>query len=256
LRSRKNTLRKNGSGQLLIVAALAIALLISSTTTYVYEVTRETDNAEPSPASNLVLAMKQTTRNAMISSLANISNGGARDALMSNLDEFSEAVNRLSQFGVCSLDRTVLDESGYNSGTRLEWGASGLGVSSAYGNFTLHVQDMASTMTTKFAVNVTTSLAVNGSYVTLSNGEKNVSLICYVGNDGLSSLAESLRVFYHDASNWTQAGTANGLTVTDYGDGTYVVSFTAAVADSVQVSVQAVDLRGIFVRADTTCPES
>lgn len=256
MRSRKETLKRNSSGQLLIVAALAIALLISSTTTYVYEVTRVTDNAPSSPASNLVLAMKQTTRNAMISSLANASNGGAISVLASNLAELSEAVSHLSQFGICSLTGTILNESGYASGVRLEWGASGLGASSAYANFTLQVHGEASKMTMRFQINVTTSIAINGSYVTLGSGEKNVSLICYVGNDGLPSLAESLRVFYYNAGNWTQAGTLNGLAVKDRGDGTYSVSFTVAVADPVQVSVQAIDSQGIFVRADITCPAS
>lgn len=256
MRGRKDSLKKSSSGQLLIVAALAIALLISSTTTYVYEVTRETDNARSSSISNFVLAMKQTTRNAMISSLANVSNGGAKSTLASNLGELSEAVGILSRFGFCILGHTTLSELGYDFGTKLQWGDNGLGVSGAYANFTLQVQDEASRTTMKFEVNMTASLAISGSYATLGSGEKNVSLICNVCNNGHPSLTGSLKTFYHDASSWTEAGVLNSLAVTDYANGTYLVSFVVAISDPVQVSVQVIDLQGIFIRANTTCTAS
>ncbi len=64
----------NSSGQLLIVAALAIAILIASTTIYVYELSGERQSAEDFFISNCVFAVKQGSRNAVISALANASN--------------------------------------------------------------------------------------------------------------------------------------------------------------------------------------
>jgi len=88
LKKLKKNLGGKSSGQLLIVAALSIAVLISSTTIYVYEVSRETNSVKNNSISDFVLAVKQSTRNAMISSLVNVSNGGERTVLTDNLNSF------------------------------------------------------------------------------------------------------------------------------------------------------------------------
>ncbi len=56
----KKSAEAKSSGQLLIVAALAIALLIATTTAYVYEVSREKPSTTQGyPVADLVLAIKQ-----------------------------------------------------------------------------------------------------------------------------------------------------------------------------------------------------
>ena len=83
--------KANNSGQLLIVAALAIAILISSTTIYVYELSRETSRTDASSIGNSILALKQGTKSTLISSLANVSNGGEKTVLTANLNQLSQA---------------------------------------------------------------------------------------------------------------------------------------------------------------------
>ena len=252
---RRRSLRSNSSGQLLIVAALAIALLISSTTAYVYEVTRETGDTTPlTPIDTFVSVIKLVAKNAVISSLANVSNGGAANTLTSNLDKLSEAVHELSGFGICNLAYTVLNGSGYDSGIKTEWRTSGSGVSTAYVNFTLLLQGEESQITMRFAVNVTTSIAISGSCVPLGGGAVNVSLTCRMSNDGHPSSVEDLDVFYYDDGAWIQAGASKSLVVTDYGNGTYCPSFVATLVAPVQVSIRVCDFRGVFVQANATCP--
>jgi len=245
-------LRANDSGQLLIVAALAIALLISSTTIYVYELSGER-NEDTSSFSDFVLSLKQTTQNAMISSLANISNGGVKSVLASDLNEFSQALANLRS-GIYHLEFTLKNDSQYDSGVWLSWNISGSGVSSVYSNFTLTVQTETSKMTMPYAVNITTAVAINGSYAALGGGEKLVSLTCRVYNEGKPALARSITVFYENLGGWTQANSSNNLAIEDYDDGTYGVSFIVNTAsDTVNASVHVFDLRGVYVQANVTC---
>lgn len=247
----------NNSGQLLIVAALAIAVLVSSTTIYVYELSRETISSDRRPLEDFVLSLKQNTRNVMISSLANVSNGGPSSVLSANLNSFSQLIAGLHQFGTMTLDFALLNDSMYNSGIRLSWGTSGTGVYSAYTNFTLQVHGLDEDIATAFAVNVTTTITLDGSYITLASGQKQVDLTCRLYGEGKPSLAESMAFFCEDSGNWTQVDASNGLSIIDQGNGTYFVSFTVNVlSDTLQVSIHAYDSRNIFVATNATCSEA
>ncbi|MGB9853857.1 MAG: hypothetical protein ACPLRY_03500 [Candidatus Bathyarchaeales archaeon] len=248
--------RAKSSGQLLIVAALAIALLISSTTIYVYELSGERQNGEDLFISNFILAVKQGSRNAVISALANASSGGEKTILADTLNSLSQAYICLNQRGIWRLSYTVLNNSDYNEGVWLSWSSNGLGVSSAYANFTLTVYDLTANITMRYAVNITTAIIVNG-YYTSSGTVKTVSLFCQVFNEGEPALAKNLTLFYEDLGAWVPVNASNNLSITDYCNGTYTLSFTVSVpSDVVQVLVCAEDLRGIIVQASIPCSES
>ncbi len=246
--------RANSSAQLLIVAALAIAILISSTTIYVYELSGERQDAENLFISDFILAIKQGSRNAVISALANASNGGA-NILAENLKSLSHAYMDLNQRGIWSLSYAVLNNSNYESGIWLSWNTSGLGVSSAYANFTLTVCNPKSNVKLGYAVNITTTIAINGYYI-INGTEKTVNLVCKVFNEGKPALASSLNLFYENLGVWMPINSSNSLSITDYGDGTYKISFTVTEPrDTVQVLVHAQDLRGILVQTKILCYE-
>lgn len=249
--------RANSSGQLLIVAALAIAILISSTTIYVYELTKETSSTNTQSPSNFILDLKQNTRNAMISSLANASNNGEKTVLTTNLDKLSQAFRHLNLFGICQLDFTVLNNSIYDSGIWLSWNTSDLGVSSAYTNFTLNVYDLTANVTVEYAINITTTVTLNGYYTRLAGDEKLVNLTCKTYNEDAPALAQNISLFYENLGSWTPVNSSNSLCITDYGNGTYAISFTVNLpSNSVPVSAHIYDLRNIFAQANTTCYES
>jgi hypothetical protein len=249
--------RANNSGQLLIVAALAIAVLVSSTTIYVYELSRETISSDRRPLDDFVLSLEQSTRNLMISSLSNVSNGGPSSVFSANLNSFSQLIASLHEFGTMTLDSALLNDSMYDSGIRLSWGTNGTGVSSAYANFTLQVHGLGEDTAKSFAVNVTTTIIPNGSYVTLANGQKQASLTCRLYSEGKPFLAENMTFFYEDNGNWTQIDASNGLSIIDQGNGVYFVSFVANVlSDTIQVSIHAYDSRDIFVATNIICSEA
>ena len=257
MKKLKKNLGGKNSGQLLIVAALSIAVLISSTTIYVYEVSRETNSVKNNSISDFVLAVKQSTRNTMISSLVNVSNGGERTVLTDNLNSFSQALRSLYQFGTCQLNFTVLNDVGYDSGMRFSWNDSGLGISSAYADFTLKIYGVTSNTVVNYAVNVTTTLTVNGSYTIVENEEKLVNLTCKIYNEGEPALAKNMTVFYENLGSWVPVNSSNNLSITDYHNGTYNISFTVNTSSSsVQVSVHAYDSRSVLVQTNTTCNEA
>jgi hypothetical protein len=257
MRNCRRKSKANNSGQLLIIAALAIAVLISATTIYVYELGNETNSTDTESISDFILALKQTVRNAMISSLANVSKGGEKAVLAANLDKLSQAIRSLHQFGICQLDYSILNDSNYDSGVWLSWNASGLGVSSAYANFTLKVNGMGTNLTVGYALNMTTSVTINGYCTQLAGTEKMVNLTCRVYGDGDNSLAKNISLSYENLGSWIPINSSNNLSIMDYGNGTYAISFTVnAPSDRVQISADVYDAHGIFVRANTTCYNS
>jgi len=244
------------SGQLLIVAALVIGVLISSTTIYVYELSKETNSTDASSISNFVLALKQSTRNTMISSLANVSNGGEKTVLTTDLNGLSQVFRSLAHFGICNLASTPLNNSGYDAGLWLSWNTKDVGLSSTYADFTLEFYCITSSIVVNYAVNITTTIAINGSYTTLEGTEKLVNLTCKVYGEGEPALAKNITLFYENLGNWTLVDASNNLSIVDCGDGTYVISFTVEIPSDVNVSAHVHDSRDILVQANTTCYET
>ncbi|MEM3580320.1 MAG: hypothetical protein QXH40_00455 [Candidatus Bathyarchaeia archaeon] len=250
--------KAKSSGQLLIVAALAIAILISTTTAYVYEVSRQKPSVSQSfPLADFVLAIKQGSRNAIISALANITNGGEKAVLASNLNGLSQAYRSLNAYGLYYLSHSVLNDSRYVDGFRLSWEEpSGLGISSAYANFTLEFYGLTEKITLSYAINITTTIRLKG-YCTLNASEKVVSLTCQVFNEEKPALAKNITVYYELDGIWVPTNSSNNLSIIDYGNGTYAISFTVSTdSDDVRVSVHVYDLRGIFVKANLTCDKA
>ncbi len=241
----KKSFRRNCSGQLLIVAALAIALLISSTTVYVYEVSKEPVTDESTQLSLYLPGLKQSTRHTVISSLANISKGGETAVLETNLAELSD--NMLSlDFGICNLAYTPLNESSYDSGILLSWNKTDTNISGAYANFTLNIYGINSKISTQYSVNITTTLFLTSIAVN-TDTVKHVNLTCNVSNEDMPASAESFVMYYEEYGIWTKIESLAVLQ-TDYGNCTYSLDFNVPL-ESTQLLLQMNDLRGIQVQA-------
>ncbi|MGQ9506854.1 MAG: hypothetical protein ACUVTB_03210 [Candidatus Bathycorpusculaceae bacterium] len=247
------SVRTQSSGQLLIVAALAIAILISSTTIYVYELSKEKTATQDQLITEFVFAIKQASKNAVINALANASKSGEKSVLEANLNMLSQAFRSLNQPGICNLSFTLLNDLNYTDGVWLSWSnANGFGVSSAYTDFTLTVYGLRTNFTANYAVNMTTAIALNGYYIG-EGPEKLVSLSCHVFNEGKPAQAKNITLYYENLGVWVPVNSSNNLSITDYGNGTYTISFTVIVSDPLLVSAHVIDLREIFVQASMTC---
>lgn len=243
----------NSSGQLLIVAALAIAILIASTSIYVYELATESQNVESSSTTELILALKTGLRNAVVSALANITAGGQKTVLAENLDMLADAYMRLQPQQPCQIRYTLLDGGGYEDSVKISWSSLGFGVSSAHILYTLKIFEPKSSLAINGAINVTTTLMVEGYYRADENKSiKTVNLTCRIFNENKPATAKQVAVYWEQGPGvWLPV---QNPYIVDCGSGTYLISFTVTTSsDTVHVSVQMVDIRSISVAANATC---
>ena len=158
------------------------------------------------------------------------------------------------------MDFTPLNTTPYQDGVWISWDSSGKGVSSAYVNLALNSSGTSATYYSEYAVNVTSELNVNGVYTPLTGALKQVNLTCNVLNEGKPASAQNFTVYYEQDGSlspeeWVQVTSPS---ITDYGNGTYIISFTAETtnpADPMLVSVYSHDLRQILTRANVTCAQ-
>jgi len=254
LRNRKN------SGQTLIITALVISLLILSVVYGVFESVRRGEMRSATTLNSHVLSTKLGLRNTVTSSLVNVSNGGENGILSTNLNEYASIIGDQSYFGKCSVLFTALNIAPYQSGMWISWGSDGTGVSGAYANFTLVFTRTESDLQLEHPTNVTTRLDVEGTYSKLGGTDKQVNVTCRLFNEGEAALANNITLYYeHDGDpsdqDWIAAPSPS---ITDYGNGTYTISFTAGTQtsnDPMLVSAHVYDLRDVFVLANATCTE-
>jgi hypothetical protein len=253
-----HTSRRN-AGQVLIIVSLIVTMLLLSTALYIAETEKDVPvyETEVEPAFS---AYKLGTMHTIISALSNISNGGSTDILVADLNRFNSVVGNHSFNAIFKMEFTPFSMAPYQSGVWIDWGSSGKGVSSAYVNFILNSSGTSATCYSEYAVNVTSELDVSGEYTLLNGTLKQVTLTCSVLNEGKSALARNFTVYYEQDGSlspeeWVQVASPS---ITDYGNGTYLMSFTAETTnpdDPLLVSVHCHDLRYIFIKANATCTQ-
>ena len=242
---------------MLVIASLVVTLLLLSTALYVSEIEKNAAVYEQrvNPAfSEYKLGVTHT----VISALANVSNGGSADVLAADLSQFKSVVNGHSFNAIVEMNCTPLNTAPYQDGVWISWGASGRGTSSAYVNLVLNASGTSATYYSEYVVNVTSEIEVNGYYAVLTGSLKQVNLTCNVLNEGKPALAQNFTVYYEQdgslsTEEWVQVASPG---ITDYGNGTYTLSFTAETTnpeDPMLVSVYSHDLRCILTRANVTC---
>jgi len=226
----------------------------------VFEAGRRSEMRSATTLNSNVFATKLGLKNTVTNSLVNVSVGGTNETLTANLNTYVNFVGAQSYFGKCVTLFTVLDALPYQSGIWLSWGSDGTGVSSAYANYTLIFTKTESDVQLEHTTNMTTRLNIQGTYSKLEGTLKQVNITCRIFNENEPALAQNVNLFYeHDgdpsAQEWIAATSPS---ITDYGNGTYKISFTAetqTITAPLLVSAQVYDLRGVFVLANITCTE-
>jgi len=249
--SRRNTSRRH-SGQILIIAVLVISLMLLSTTFYIYEVGRSSTVADATRIGDFILAVKLGSQHVVLSSLANISSGGAESILRANLQRWKAFIEGSYEFGRPTLSFSLVNTSSYVNGICLFWGSDGIGVSSASAKLNLSLTDQEIDAQLSYSVNVTVVLTVGGQYRAMEGQTKQTNVTINLLDEDGSTLARDITIFYESQGTWFAADYLS----MDYGNGTYLLSFEADVPDSVlNVSAYIRDLRGVAVQANATCSE-
>ena len=248
----KRSFKRDNSGQVLIVSALLVALLLLSTALYVIEVGQEVPTVDASET-NVFSGYQQSARSTLISALANATGGGNIAILGTDLAELKTVILSNSYQAMLTMDYSTLNSSGYQNGLWISWGANGQGISSAYTTFALASSSPSTTSNLEYAVNVTSAVNLSGNYHQLNDTTKQVNLTINVLNEGKAALAQNFTFSYQNATDWIAVDSPS---TTNFGNGTYTVSFTAETSqlnDPLVVSVLSQDQRGIFAGANVTC---
>jgi len=249
-------MRRNGnSGQILLIAAFIMASLLLSAQLYILEVGKISGDTNSDALNDFLLSVKLGSRHVIIGSLANISNGGTRNILEQNLREWTEFIGSQYLHGKNTVNFTLEETTPYSSGTWLSWGTNGYGVSSAYADFAHSLAGRETNVDLAYSVNVTTALLIASVNRRLNETARQVNLTMNVLNEAYPALAKQITVYYRVSGTWLIPDFANGYTLQDYGNGTYVASFTAIAPLIDEVSVHVIDCRGIYVQANATSTE-
>lgn len=240
------------SGQILAISALVIALIMTSTATYIYELSGNIGEADTHMLNDFIQSIKLGSRHVIIGALANITNGGQSQTLTASLNEWRTAVGWQYSLGKFTLNYTLRDTAPYSSGLYINWSSNESGVSEAYTSFLLNASGKEVEMQFPYYVNVSTRLYVEGFMTQISPSNKQVTVMCRVFNEGQPALTKNLTIYYSETGQWVEA--TDSLVVNDYGNGTYRATFMVETSATVlDVSAHVLDLRRILVQANATC---
>jgi len=248
--------QKKNSGQILLIAAFIMASLLLSAQLYILEVGRSSGEAETDSLDGFMLNVKQGSTHVVVGSLANISNGGSDSILDLNLQEWKSFIGTQYLYGKSVLNYTLHESAPYSSGIWLYWGASGIGASSVYANFTHEVSGLREEIEQSYFTNITTSLMISSTNHMLNETAREVNVSIHVLNEAVPALAKQVTVYYRVSNSSFIPNESNDFRLQSYGNGTYSASFIAAFPTAnVEVSTHVIDLRGISVLANVTSIE-
>lgn len=246
--------RRRNRGQVLIVTSLVVVMLLVSAVAYVNETQKNTPVSLGENGLG-VSAVRQAVEHAVVSALVNVTSGGNSSVLLSDLSLLETVLSHGSYSSIVNLRFAPLNSLPYVDGFRISWNETGVGFSGGCVSYSLNSSGTLGSCFSESEVQVTSSIEVSGSYVSLNESLVEVNVYCLVWNDGEPAAAESLDVLYRcgGSGQWLSANTPN---ITGYGNGTYLVSFQANIAgevDPMQVSMHVQDGRGVSVWANATC---
>jgi len=257
LRGERQMRKKEDSGQILLITAFIIASLLISAQLYILDVGKISGEMNSNSLNDFVSSVKLGSAHVVAGSLANISIGGAFSLLESNIREWAQFVSAQYVEGKNILNFTLEEAAPYSSGVWLFWGANGYGASSAYVDFLHTLVGRDSDVEMAYSVNVTTALLISSTSRMLNETTQQINTTIQVSDETGPALATQVTVYYKVSGSWLIPDGSNDFELLDYGNGTYLASFTAAIlTPGVEVSVHAIDFRGVRVQANVTSTEA
>ena len=249
---RKRNLRRDNSGQVIVITSLLVAVILLSTVIFVIETGKATPTTENGEG-NVFPAYEQSIKSTLISALANVSNGGEANVLNADLDELKMALTSTAYDSIIKVDYTPLNLAPYKNGLWISWSTDGKGVSSAYVSYVFNSSSFATASNMENAANITSAVTLRGSYLQLNDTFKQADLTITLQNEGKPALAQDFKFYFQNETNWIKADSPN---ITDFGNGTYSVVFDAETGlqnNPFLVSTYCQDQRNIIVSANATC---
>lgn len=243
--------RRNKKGQVLVISALLVALILLSTAIYVMESEKSIPTA--ADENNVFPAYKQAARNTVISALANITNGGNPNTLTTDLNELESAITSQSYQALTQINFMPLTNGTYQNGLWISWGSNGQGISGGYVTLNVNATGTLTTSTYDDSINITSEADLSGNYEQINSTSNQVNLTINIYNEGKPALARDFTFYFENATNWALV---DSPIITNFGNGTYTAAFVAENNQQTNpfvVSMFCQDQRGILIGANATC---
>jgi len=249
---KSRNFKRSNSGQVIVITALMVALVLLSTAIFIIETEKDVPT-DAIDTTSILSTYQEAARNTLISALANVTNGGSSGALTTDLNELKSAIASNSYQSILQTNFTASTDAPYRNGICISWGSNGQGISSACILVEIASTGTTSASTSEYVVNVTSEMNLSGNSLQLDNSTQ-VNLTVKIQNEGSPALAQNLSFYYENAAEtWTKV---NSPILNDFGSGTYAVSFTSETDQlffPLHVSAVCQDQRGIVVAANATC---
>ena len=243
-------LRTNTSGQILILSALAIVVLLISTVTYIYQLTHypAIENSYAS-VNSFITNIEVETQYLLTQLLALKSQSDDNTSLTSKLTQWGTFVTNNYYQGYCALQWILSETPPYSQGVQLVWGTNGSGISSTQITMKLNLTSDATLKLIK-QFTVLTQLSVHYEVTNITDNELQVVVTATLQDESGPALTDEVTIYYHNASGWHDASLVSTYTLTQHHNGTYTAIFHLSSIDN--ISVQCIDHRGIYVQANAT----
>lgn len=247
----KRSFKNNKSGQVIIISALLVALLLLSTAIYVVETQKQT----PAVAleREVFFGYQQAARNTLISALANATGGGSIEILATDLSELKSAIHAHSFLAFETLDFAVLSIDNYYDGIRISRGTDGKGISSVFVTFWVNASNPQASSNLEYNLNITSSVTSTGITYQIDENATKIAITVQVFNEDKPALANRFAISYQNQTDWVGVNAPN---ITSFGNGTYIASFSAPTIELLNpavVSLECIDSRGITIGTTFTC---
>jgi len=239
---------------MLIITSLVVVLLLLSTVVYVTEIEKNAP-VFVADANSGLFALKQAAVHTLVSALGNVSKGGDPNILAENLNRFKSSVESHSYNAILDLNFTMWNAAPYSDGFWINWGNNGESISSISALFALNSTGNSANYYSEFAINISSSISVSGTYASLNASHYQVTVTCNILNEGKPASINDITLYYkqNDPAVWTPATPTN---IIDWGNGTYLTSFQAQNINQnnpLPISANCIDTRAISMWTNTTC---
>jgi hypothetical protein len=244
--------RRDNRGQVIVITALLIALIILSTVVYVTAIVKQAPAVESNQYA-VYPQYQQNLRNTLISALANITHNGNVQVLDADISKLNQVFSSHDYGSMLQINYTLPNDSSYQNGLCISNQQENHAVIGAQVSYQLNSIGNAKISNAEGNVNITSEAYLSGNCVQNNETTKQLSLTTKVLNDGRPALAAKFTCYYQNGTAWIQP---ENFVVTDFGNGTYSIVFLAQVgqsSDHVFAALNVLDKRGINVSVNTTC---
>jgi hypothetical protein len=247
--------RNNSKGQVIVITALLIGLLMFSTFVYVTEVIKKAPAIETNQ-NELFPQYQQNLKNTLISALANITSDNNTQVLNQDIDKLNQIFSSHFYGSLIQINYTLANTAPYQDGLWISSGQENHTTVGAQVSYQLFSVGKSETSTVVGNVVVASEVYLYGNSSQIDQATKQGNLTLQVFNEGVSALVSNFSCYYQDGAQWVRI---ENFSSTDFGTGTYEIVFSVQLSqpsDPLTVAIYVLDQRGISLRVQATCQSS